>query len=79
MGSPTLEAIEKQIAGLSASEQLWLIERLAHRLRGGTSVQEASLEKQLALMAADPDIQRELRQINEEFKETEGDGLEQFP
>ena len=33
-------------------------------------------ENELALMAADPDIQRELREINKEFASMEADGLE---
>ena len=33
-------------------------------------------ENELALMAADPDIQRELREINEEFASMEADGLD---
>mgnify|MGYP001066963636 CR=1 FL=1 len=33
MTSPILSQIEKTIGHLSRKEQLWLIERLAHRLR----------------------------------------------
>ncbi|MDZ4672681.1 MAG: hypothetical protein SH821_17605 [Phototrophicales bacterium] len=36
----------------------------------------AEIEAQLALMANDPDIQRELAQINDEFRVTEWDGLD---
>jgi len=36
---------------------------------------EADIEAQLAIMAADPDIQREIKQIQEEFEVTESDGL----
>ncbi|MDX2078887.1 MAG: hypothetical protein SFZ02_20805 [bacterium] len=35
----------------------------------------AEIEAQLALMANDPDIQRELAQINDEFRVAEWDGL----
>lgn len=35
----------------------------------------AEIESQLALMAADPALQRELAQINDEFSNTEWDGL----
>jgi hypothetical protein len=37
------------------------------------------IESQLAEMAADPDIQREIRLIQAEFAETEGDGLTDSP
>jgi hypothetical protein len=33
MTTPTLERIETDIAQLSLTEQLWLMERLAHRIR----------------------------------------------
>jgi hypothetical protein len=33
MTTPTLERIETHIAQLSLAEQLWLMERLAHRIR----------------------------------------------
>jgi hypothetical protein len=33
-------------------------------------------DNDLAAMAADPEIQRELRQIEKEFRPTEADGLE---
>jgi hypothetical protein len=67
-----LAQIEHQIDRLSPDERLWLIERLARGLR-----QPAADD--LAAMAADADVQHELRRINEEFAATEEDGLEQFP
>jgi len=76
MNPADLDALERQIAQLSAEEQLWLIERVAHRLRRPRFEDEATLERELAAMAADPDIQRELREIDAEFRGTEGDGLE---
>lgn len=36
----------------------------------------AEIESQLAQMAQDPDIQREIMQVNEEFRLTEWDGLD---
>ncbi|HRF98292.1 MAG TPA: hypothetical protein PLZ51_23955 [Aggregatilineales bacterium] len=39
----------------------------------------AEIEAQLALMANDPDIQRELAQINDEFRVAEWDGLHYNP
>jgi hypothetical protein len=76
MPSTTLLEIERQIHQLQPDEQLWLIERLVHGLRRHSLQEQAALEKDLAAMAADPQIQSELRQINEEFLTTESDGLE---
>ncbi|MFO0967357.1 MAG: hypothetical protein U0793_17500 [Gemmataceae bacterium] len=51
---------------LPYEERLWLIERLAHGLR--RSARNArSLDLALAEMAEDPEIQRELSAIAEEF------------
>jgi hypothetical protein len=76
MTTPTLERIETDIAQLSLAEQLWLMERLAHRIRHSSlrplSVQEADL----VAMAADPAIQHEVQQIAAEFALTELDGLD---
>jgi hypothetical protein len=75
MNTSALERIEEDINRLSLSEQIWLIERLAHRLRN-TLQQEDSLEDELAMMAHDPEIQRELHQIENEFNSTLADGLD---
>ena len=53
-----------------------LIERLAQCLRQRTLPDQPALESHLAAMASDPDIQRELRQIEAEFADTDPDGLE---
>ena len=71
-----LTTIETQISQLSRDDQLFLIERLAHRMREESTAGEATRESELAAMAADPEIQREVRSIAEEFSATEGDGLE---
>jgi len=76
MNGPGLMELEKQIAQLPRDAQLLLIERLAHHLRLTATVPEAPVENDLAAMAADPEIQTELRMIEEEFRGTEGDGLE---
>jgi hypothetical protein len=70
-----LSQIEERITQLSVDEQLWLIERVAQRLRASMRTQRA-FEAQLVAMSADPDIQRELHQIDEEFAGTESDGLD---
>ncbi len=76
MTTPSLERIETDIAQLSLTEQLWLIERLAHRIRQSTLRRLIVQESDLAAMAADPAIQREVQQINDEFASTEMDGLD---
>ena len=75
MHTSVLSQIEESITQLPVDEQLWLIERVAQRLREHMLKQRA-LDAQLVAMAADPDIQRELRKINQEFAATESDGLE---
>jgi hypothetical protein len=60
---------------LSLAEQLWLIERLAQRLREQLIAQNM-FEDSLAAMATDPEIQRELQCIEEEFAPASADGLE---
>jgi len=79
MTTPTLERIEADIAQLSLAEQLWLMERLARRIRTCTLQMPTVRESELAGMAQDPAIQRELQQINAEFAVTEADGLERAP
>jgi hypothetical protein len=59
MNLAVLSQLEERIHQLSLAEQLWLIERLAQRLREQLIVQ-SPFEQQLAAMADDPDIQREL-------------------
>ena len=75
MNIPVLSQIEEHISRLSAEEQLWLIARVAQRLRAQLTTQGPA-EAQLVAMAADPEIQAELRIIAEEFVHTEADGLE---
>jgi hypothetical protein len=72
--SPKLKAIERRLPALSWDEQLLLLERLARRLREETP--ERRIGGDLAEMAADPAIQRELKAIDREFVTAESDGLE---
>ncbi len=80
MRSPVLEQIEGMIRLLSREEQIWLIERLARDLRESEAksriTEQVTLKSQLAAMAADPEVQAELRKIEYEFSVTESDGLE---
>jgi hypothetical protein len=75
MNFGVLSEIEAHIDELSVAEQLALLEYVAQRVRKNLGAQ-SNVENELALMAADPDIQRELREINEEFASMEADGLE---
>ena len=75
MNFPALSHIEACITQLSVDEQLWLIARVAQRLHAQL-VAQRPLDAQLAAMAADPEIQNELRAIAEEFAHAEADGLE---
>jgi hypothetical protein len=72
----TLERLENDIAKLSITEQLWLMERIVHRIRKASQPSLHVQEHDLAAMAADPAIQQELRQSNAEFARTEMDGLD---
>ena len=75
MNLAALSQIEESIAQLSLAEQLWLIERVAQRLRATLSAQ-STCEQQLAAMAADQEIQQELRRIEEAFAQAAADGLD---
>jgi hypothetical protein len=70
-----LSQIEAEITRLTKDEQLWLLKRLARHLRQENQTEADFLDDQIAEMAKDPDIQREIRAINEEFAVTDNDGL----
>lgn len=74
----SLIQIEETIRQLSLPEQLHLLEWLARAVRQQTQVSVLPKNDQLAMMASDPDIQRELRQMATEFAVTEADGLEKL-
>ena len=81
MISQTLVEIERSISSLSIEEQLWLLERIACRVREQTSIANKLanpkyLDAEIAEMANDPDIQLEIAAIDREFSVTEMDGLE---
>jgi hypothetical protein len=75
MNLSPLSQIEESIDQLSLAEQLWLIERVAQRIREKLDVQSA-FDQQLAAMAADQEVQQELRSIEEEFAHAAADGLD---
>jgi hypothetical protein len=70
-----LTELEERIRFLTVDEQLWLAERLLHhaRIRRGATLLDRKQE--LTTMAADPEIQREIQAIEQEFTSTESDGL----
>ena len=74
MSQIALSEIEQNIMRLSADEQLLLISRIAEKLRRKID-ESTDFEKSLAEMANDADIQRELKEIEEDFRHTELDGL----
>ena len=75
MTPSVLSELEESICQLSLTEQLWLIERLAQRIREHM-VGRDTLDSQLGAMARDPEVQAELQEINREFAHAESDGLE---
>jgi hypothetical protein len=66
--------IEREFAQLSPEAQLTLLEKLVHRVRLSVSG-DRNWDAQLSVMADDPEMKRELRQIGDEFRDTEADGL----
>ena len=75
MSQFTLSQIEEGFSKLPISEQRGLIDRLVRRVNEQTSNQNKDVDDQLAQMAADPDIQREVQEIEREFAVTDSDGL----
>lgn len=67
--------IESQFAQLPHSAQLSLLERLVRQMRASWGPGQDEWEAGLSAMAADPEMQRELRRISVEFSATEADGL----
>lgn len=78
MNSSGLLQIEIKINQLSQGEQLWLIERIVHRLRKSDKKERSDVDSQLAAMAHDPEIQEEMQNIEKEFALTEANGLEKL-
>jgi hypothetical protein len=68
MAAPPITEIENEFSRLSPEAQLGLLERLVHRMRLTAAGHQQGWEADLAAMAADPEMRRELRQINSEFR-----------
>ncbi len=76
MSAPSiLNELEENIRRLPLDDQLLLIERVSHRIRTDISG-KMDIDAQLSEMAADPEIQKELQEIEQEFSTTEKDGLD---
>lgn len=72
MSQSILAQLEERFSQLPVSEQKALLGRLARRV----NAQGRNGDKELlAQMAADPDIQREMREIDREFASADADGL----
>jgi uncharacterized protein involved in exopolysaccharide biosynthesis len=71
MSQSILAQLEERIGELPLSEQKALLDRLARRVNS----QADNREELLAQMAADPDIQREMREIDQGFAAADADGL----
>ncbi len=69
--------IEKEISHLPNEQQLTLLRQIEARVRRRLEEKQddSEIDALLAEMAADPNIQRENREINSEFSVTESDGL----
>lgn len=79
MTSPDLVRIGDAIDRLPFSDQLWLIELLARRIRKRLQNAPDPRDQELEEMANDPAIQRELREIEADFAAIESGGLEALP
>ncbi len=75
MNEIVLSQIEESFNQLPLPEKLRLIERLVHNAQKSVLVEHQSFESQLAAMAADPEIQKELQIIEDDFALAETDGL----
>ena len=76
--SPQLKRAEKFAGELSLVDQLWLMEWLAQHIRETTIAASRAKYDTLAVMAGDPDIQREIHDIHAEFAIAEADGLDKY-
>ncbi len=74
MSQIVLSQIERNIMQLPVDEQLLLISRVAEKLRRNVENSQ-DFENQLSKMANDSQVKNELNKIENEFHETEFDGL----
>ncbi|MEH2164386.1 MAG: hypothetical protein V7K38_25900 [Nostoc sp.] len=81
MNSPHLVKIERELRTLSLEELEWLLELMTRQVQEKKQISDQLtdvkyMNKQLAAMAANLDIQTEIASINNEFVVTEMDGLQ---
>jgi len=76
MPSPALNGIEDEFERLSPEAQISLLERLLRRVRVSVSSRKDPWEDELAAMAADPQIRREIDSFNTDTRVTQADGLQ---
>lgn len=74
MSDAVLLRIENSILSLTIDQQRQLLSRLSDKLRR-ESAAVPDFESELAQMAVDQDIRREIREIELDFRSTEFDGL----
>jgi hypothetical protein len=75
MPSPAFHEIENEFERLSTEAQQSLLERLLRRFRVSLAGRADRWEAELAAMAADPQVRREVDCFNAEAHVTEADGL----
>jgi len=81
MNSPHLLKIQRELRALSLEELEWLLELMTRQVQEKKQISDQLtdvkyMNKQLAPMASDLDIQTEITSINNEFVVTEMDGLQ---
>ena len=76
MTDSELDRLESAICHLTFTEQVWLMDRLAQKIRDRSARVMSVKDEHLEAMAEDPAIQRELIEIENEFASTEHDGPE---
>ncbi|MGD9562243.1 MAG: hypothetical protein AB7F88_08470 [Pyrinomonadaceae bacterium] len=74
MSDAVLSQIENSILSLTTDQQRQLLLRLSDKLRRDPAV-TSDFESELATMAMDEDIQREIAEIALDFRSAEFDGL----
>ena len=79
MNAVTWETLSRQAETLSLTDQSRLSEHLTRRIRDyferTKTVAETESPDDFAAMAADPEIQRDMRAIQEEFACADADGI----
>ena len=76
MKSAVIDRFEAEIMALPLIEQTQVVEYFACKSRKKSAVERNLFRLQMEAMAADPQIQQQIREIREEFACTDTDGLE---